>query len=105
MSSFDDKFESRNGSIYNFHGDTAIALDEDSVLINASCLVLVDKDLQTYSEAGIDVAGVEAVVSVRKSEIPIRPFKDHRFLVGSTTYHVDDVFRDNGIEYTMTVKS
>jgi hypothetical protein len=105
VSAFDSKFSSRLGAIYAAHGETAIALDEYASVINMACLVLIEKDLQQYTDAGVDVTGAAAVISVRRSEVPIRPFKDHVFMVGTTSYHVDDVFKDDGVEYTMTVKA
>lgn len=102
MSSFDRKFSSRLDSIYAAHGDSAIALDEYDSIINASCLVIVDTELSNY-DSGVDVSGDIAVISVRVSEIPMRPYKDHKFRVGDVTYHVDDVFKSDGAEYTMTV--
>lgn len=103
MSSFGSKFSSRLDSIYAVHGDSAIALDEYDSIINASCLVIVDTELSNYADSGVDVSGDIAVISVRVSEIPMKPYKDHKFRVGDVTYHVDDVFKADGSEYTMTV--
>ena len=103
MSSFDSKFSSRIDSIYAVHSEPAIAVDKYSAVINPSCSVILDFELESYSVAGIDISGAVAVISARVSEFPKQPFKDDEFRIADKTYYVDNVFQADGTEYKMTV--
>ncbi len=103
MSNFDSKFGSRLNLIYAMHAEPAIAVDKYDAAINADCSVILEFELKRYALAGIDISGAAAVISIRVSELPKRPFKDHKFRVLGKTYHVEEVFQADGTEYKMTV--
>ena len=103
MSNFDSKFGSRLNVIYAMHAEPAIALDKYDAAINVNCSVILEFEIERYAVAGIDISAAVAVISARVSELPKRPFKDHKFRVLGKTYYVDEVFQADGTEYKMTV--
>ena len=103
MSNFDDRFASRIDKIYAMFGESAIYKDSLDVLIDSDVTTIVEHNLQQYSEAGIDISGAVAVLKVRDSEVSDRPYRDHKFVIGTNIYNVEEVFVSDGVEHHMTV--
>ena len=102
MSTFESRFSGRAGDIYSLFGESATYQSDSGVFI-ANVTVLLEFNLNEYSDAGIDIIGKAAVLRVRKSEVDPRPFRDYRFAVGAVTYQVDEVFSSDGLEHQMLV--
>ncbi|RLA38837.1 MAG: hypothetical protein DRR06_20125 [Gammaproteobacteria bacterium] len=103
MSTFDDRFAVRLDDIYEMYSETAVYKDNYDTLIDSAVAVIVEHNMQQYTDSGIDIAGAVAVIKVRGSEVTDRPYRDYKFVIGSNIYNVEDVFRSDGIEHAMTV--
>lgn len=70
---------------------------------SSSVRVIVDEDVDTLAMGESELTDRRTVIGIRKSDIAT-PYPGDAITVGSTTYTVDNVIADDGIEVQVSVK-
>lgn len=100
-SEFDELFEEEAlPTLYEHFGVSAHYISEGSDPV--PCTVIIERNLSRFGDE-IDIVGVNAMVSVRVSELVERPRRGDRFVIESdgTVYNVDRAMAGNGHEHEL----
>ena len=83
---------------YDVFGDEAVYKVEGSD--PTECVVIIDHNLQQWGDA-VSVSTANAAINVRRSEVQSRPRRGSTFMLGDTTYTVDQPLNQTRYEYTL----